>query len=1142
MRPNFKEVWRLAVARLALLNVPRFKKASFYFRNHLHLPVSCLPSGGKVEKREDEAPEKKQKKVDVLQNRSIKHKIKVNKIKQQMIGKKIISVALTVTTGAWLFGASFFVPMASAQSSSDLQAQISALLAQIAALQAQLNSGSGSGSVSFQFTRDLTVGSTGNDVKQLQVFLNSKGFVVASTGAGAPGAESTYFGIKTKAALVRFQAANGVNATGYFGPITRAKIAAMGGVVVPPGGTLPPPGTTAVSLSADNPAASTVVTVQSLADLAHFTFFGNYTVTGVTLKRIGVSADTSLSNVYLFEGDNRLTDAASVSSGSQINFNNPNGLFTVNGQRNIAVKADLNANSGETLGVQLVSFTISGGAAQSVNLSGNLFNVATASLATAALGTVTASGNTDPGNDILLWQSTMTVSIRDVLLKRVAFRQIGSINASDIRNFRLFVDGIQVASQTSLDANGYVTFANVNKALLSGARVIKVLADVVGGSGRTVQLSLRGAYDITVTDTQYNVNPIVTMSGGFPGQAAAFTVNNGTLTIIKATDSPSSNVTLNGSDVSLAKYTFTAYGEPVKVETLKVGVVSTDAAGADNASSSIRNGRILVNGVQYGSTATLKETSYTMNFMVNPGAPATIEVRGDVFDNDGTAAFAAADTLKITLRRGSSNGTPQVSLTPINVPSSDLDANTVTISSGSLSVLKDTNYTNRSVVIPASAYKIADWNITNGNVEDVTLNTLTLTNTASGTFSHADLSDLYIKYGSSQSSVKATPTASDAFSISYTLAKNATLPVEVYATINAGAITTGDAITMNMAVTATTASGQTADVAATPGQQVTGKTAGTITSSLDASSPVSAIVDDSGQVTTLVSKVVSVDDTFTITDVTVTVTDPSAVSSIELLYDGASLGTRPAATGTTFGGLNLALGANATKLFTVRLNMAGVGSGAGATGGAITTGISAMVAKSSNGTTASVLTLPTNGNATYVYKAIPTINRVALSDTVLAPGTKTIAKFSVSSGGSGTIGWKKMIFTVTTSSPSTTIALTAASALWDGTQYVQLSSASTTAGGTVTIIATNEQSISGTVNYELKATVTDTSAAPSSLSTSIARPTTSFAASVAFASVGANSSFVWSDQSASGHSDTTTDWTGDFLVRNLPTDTWTLSK
>ncbi len=59
----------------------------------------------------------------------------------------------------------------------------------------------------FMFTRNLRVGSEGEDVRELQIFLNSKGFVIAQKGSGAPGEESTTFGPRTRAALIKFQEA-----------------------------------------------------------------------------------------------------------------------------------------------------------------------------------------------------------------------------------------------------------------------------------------------------------------------------------------------------------------------------------------------------------------------------------------------------------------------------------------------------------------------------------------------------------------------------------------------------------------------------------------------------------------------------------------------------------------------------------------------------------------------------------------------------------------------------------------------------------------------------------------------------------------------------------------------------------------------
>lgn len=68
--------------------------------------------------------------------------------------------------------------------------------------------------------RILRLGMSGDDVKTLQVYLNTHGYVISETGVGSPGNETTYFGAKTKAAVILFQKANGLTADGVVGPKT----------------------------------------------------------------------------------------------------------------------------------------------------------------------------------------------------------------------------------------------------------------------------------------------------------------------------------------------------------------------------------------------------------------------------------------------------------------------------------------------------------------------------------------------------------------------------------------------------------------------------------------------------------------------------------------------------------------------------------------------------------------------------------------------------------------------------------------------------------------------------------------------------------------------------------------------------------
>src|SRR3989338_1294787 len=89
-----------------------------------------------------------------------------------------------------------------AQTTAELQAMINTLLAQIAALQAQIGGGS-SGSATFN--ADLTLGSTGADVTALQQWLVSKGFLTMPAGVAMGN-----LGPLTKAAVTAYQTSKGI--------------------------------------------------------------------------------------------------------------------------------------------------------------------------------------------------------------------------------------------------------------------------------------------------------------------------------------------------------------------------------------------------------------------------------------------------------------------------------------------------------------------------------------------------------------------------------------------------------------------------------------------------------------------------------------------------------------------------------------------------------------------------------------------------------------------------------------------------------------------------------------------------------------------------------------------------------------------
>lgn len=78
------------------------------------------------------------------------------------------------------------------------------------------------------FTKDLTLGYEGAEVRCLQQYLNKNGYIVAATGVGSTGHETTQYKALTQAAVKQWQLANGiVPATGVFGAKSRAKYAEL---------------------------------------------------------------------------------------------------------------------------------------------------------------------------------------------------------------------------------------------------------------------------------------------------------------------------------------------------------------------------------------------------------------------------------------------------------------------------------------------------------------------------------------------------------------------------------------------------------------------------------------------------------------------------------------------------------------------------------------------------------------------------------------------------------------------------------------------------------------------------------------------------------------------------------------------------
>ncbi|NQV89537.1 MAG: hypothetical protein HQ488_04415 [Parcubacteria group bacterium] len=829
-----------------------------------------------------------------------------------------------------------------------------------------------------------------------------------------------------------------------------------------------------VSISG-SPSASTLIAGQGIADLLHVTLTNNsgssVNLNTLTLTRNGVSSDTTLANIYLFDGYIRLTDAATISDG-KVTFNDSSGLWTLaaGASATLAVRSDIAASTnGQTVGLSVVAntdltFSSAGAASGSFPMTGSVHTIATSP---PTFGTADFTGSTtpsaasiDPQDDYRVFERTLSVGSNELDLYAARFRNIGSIDADDISGWQLYVGGVVRGSTVAAeDADGYISFdlSADPLALATGNHQVKVLADVIGGSGRTVTVGLRNSADFVAMDQDYG-QPVLSTVGAsaFAAMdAGAQTINSGSLTFTKSTNSPSGDVTETASGVTLGSWSARAFGENMKVESLRFAFTESDGHDV-----TLRNGAVFLNGTQVGSTAGLEAnagagtdyTSYTFgsSFIVVPGTPATLEIRADIYDTDGTDSIEDADTIiaEIVDMNTVLNVQQVTSGGYIDAPDgAAVTANTLTVTAASLSVAKNGAYADQTTTEPRSNYKIGSWSVTAGTSEGVNLTDINVDfDGASDTSEPAggDMYNLYVMYGPSAnmttSSTKGTiAETANSWSINYALEAGETIYVDVYLDIDA-AITTGEIIQAVVDVNGTSMlSGSSPTTNEITGQAIT-TAAGTFTEFND-DHPVDAIVAGNQEVTAAKYRFSAANETYTITEMKTSVASATAAGLVSAvsLYDGSTLvGTtildEDTNTSGTFTGMSIEVADNASKTLTLKYTLTEVGVGGGTSQTDVQNTLESVKFRDSNGTetteadtnavdssgTASWTNDTILGNNLFVFRSIPTVTHTDLTNSTLVNGQATdLYKFTVTADANGAVAVKQFKLTASWSDGGT---------------------------------------------------------------------------------------------------------------------------
>lgn len=962
-------------------------------------------------------------------------------------------------------------------------------------------------SCSYSFNTNMKLNSRGTDVMNLQKVLNMfPQTMVAEDGAGSPGMETTKFGPATRSAVNKFQALHlaelgitaptgnvfagtrallnevctgsvstntgstgstlpaGCSSTAGFSSLTGASCA-TGVVTTNPGTTVSGP--VSVTLASSQP-MNMVVAGQAAAALGDFVFSGNGTVKSVKLMRVGMSDDQTLTNVYLYEGMNRVAGPASISRDGSVIFSSYSGLFTVAGSKTLTVRGDVKINiSGQTIGFSVVSLDAGTGATSFNNVTGPQLTIGSVNLATVAVNSATVypSAQTINAGSVAqnVWERSISVGVREVKLARAQFKMIGSAPYTSLANVNLTVDGTSVA-QGSVDSNGYISFALPTAyKLTTGTHIFKVFADVVGGANRDFYVSLEQVSDLLTEDSQVT-GAYVTLSGtGATSNMVGgiVTVQGGNFVITQDTSLSGVTTRVSGAtNQTLGKWKFTSYGEDVKVLTLGFDPLIT---GNNN---NITNVGLYIDGAQVRSNlpavdgTPLNYTDLGTNVLIPAGKVVVVELRGDLVTSTSSNLVG---TTRFNIRANSTGAQGMSSQKIAAVPSSN--GQLFTIGGANVNFAIAAGSADRTVSPNTSNVKIGSFVLQTGSSEGVNVTSFTVA-LAGTLLTNTKLANLTVKDGSTViGNIIGLPTSSNTFSANVNVPVSTTKTFDVYADIQSGAATGTTTPTVTVSYTGLE-SRQSTNSSPIAGVKTTANVA-TIAANgitfVPGSSPVAQLIIggvSSLQIANFNVRNASTTGGAIIKDITFEV-PTNTVSSVTVNGKTASVVGNLA----TIYGVDLTVPADASGInIPVSVALVCVNASAGCAGVSSST-VTLKLKELTYNDGETVQGPITSGSSTPVHALVaskPTVTMASVSTTGFGPGTVKIGEFTISADAAGDIALKQFPITVATSG-ATSITVSAIE-LRDstGASVITDSSTITSSGANSFVLSTPRKITKGT--------------------------------------------------------------------------------
>jgi hypothetical protein len=238
----------------------------------------------------------------------------------------------------------------------------------------------------------------------------------------------------------------------------------------------------------------------------------------------------------------------------------------------------------------------------------------------------------------------------------------GSANTSDSANIELYslTEGRTLGTVSAWDANSRATWGNLGVVIPKGANhIFQVYLDVIGGSGQTIDVDITDGSDalVTVKGNTYGFYLTPAIAVGWDGQGMAGvlgqTVGVGILNVSKSASSPATGNITQATEQAITTWDFEVRGESAKITQTLV----TLTLGGGLAVADLTNAKLVdENGNVVGGPRTLRNDG--VGVAVSAGGCGKVAVCAVFTETNIVATGTHKFTLKIdVLSTAPNNGT-----------------------------------------------------------------------------------------------------------------------------------------------------------------------------------------------------------------------------------------------------------------------------------------------------------------------------------------------------------------------------------------------------------------------------------------------------------------------------------------------------